>query len=330
VPDRPLPDLDGPGVDGPDAEGPATGPVAVRPDPAAAGERAALIGSIVASSVSGVLAVVWGVLSGARIILFDGAYALIGIGIAALSLRIAHAVAAGPTRRFPFGRDGLTPLMVVGQGVALAATLFYAGTDAVTVISEGGTAVAPGNVAAYGAVTGLISLAAAWWLRRKAPGSDLVDAEAQQWRADAILSVVMVVGALVGLGLVGAGRADLADYVDPVLVLVACAVLVPTPLRLLRSGTVELLEGVPPVEITDAVHAVVEDVRQRFALDEPIVRLHKLGRKLYVEVDFVVEPGEWDVSEEDAVRRAVAEGLVPLGLDVWAYVELTTDRALVE
>jgi predicted Co/Zn/Cd cation transporter (cation efflux family) len=140
----------------------------------------------------------------------------------------------------------------------------------------------------------------------------------------------MVVGALVGLGLVGAGRADLADYLDPVLVLVACAVLVPTPLRLLRSGTVELLEGEPPAEITDGVHAVVEDVRQRFGLDEPIVRLHKLGRKLYVEVDFVVEPGEWDVSEEDAVRRAVAEGLVPLGLDVWAYVELTTDRALVE
>ena len=247
-----------------------------------------------------------------------------------MSLRIARAIEAGPTRGLPFGRDGLAPLIVVGQGVALASTLFYAGADAVAVIREGGTPVAPGNVAAYGAVTGVISLVAASWLRRTAPGSDLVDAEAQQWRADAILSVVMVIGALVGLGLVGAGRADLADYVDPVLVLVACAVLVPTPLRLLRSGTVELLEGVPPVEITDAVHAVVEDVRQRFALDEPIVRLHKLGRKLYVEVDFVVEPGEWDVSEEDAVRRAVAEGLVPLGLDVWAYVELTTDRALVE
>jgi predicted Co/Zn/Cd cation transporter (cation efflux family) len=326
VPDQPLPDLDGGGVDGP-----ATGPVAVRADPAAtSGERAALIGSIVASAVSGVLAVVWGVLSGARIILFDGAYALIGIGIAGLSLRIAHAVAAGPTRRFPFGRDGLTPLMVVGQGVALAATLFYAGTDAVTVISEGGTEVAPGNVAAYGAVTGLISLTSAWWLRRKAPGSDLVDAEAQQWRADAILSAVMVVGALVGFGLLAAGRADLADYVDPVLVLVACAVLVPTPLRLLRSGTIELLEGEPPAEITDAVHATVDEVRHRFGLDEPIVRLHKLGRKLYVEVDFVVEPGEWDVSEEDDVRRAVSAGLEPLGLDVWAYVELTTDRTLVE
>src|SRR5438046_2567711 len=88
------------------------------------------------------------------------------------------------------------------------------------------------RAALTGAITGLISLGAAWWLRRRAPGSDLVDAEVQQWRADAILSAVMVAGALAGFGLVATGRAGLADYVDPVLVLVACAVLVPTPLRL--------------------------------------------------------------------------------------------------
>jgi predicted Co/Zn/Cd cation transporter (cation efflux family) len=140
----------------------------------------------------------------------------------------------------------------------------------------------------------------------------------------------MVSGALVAFGLTRAGRGDLTNYVDPALVLLACAILLPTPLRLLRSGTIELLEGVPPAEITDAVTATVDEVRARFGLDEPIVRLHKLGSKLYVEVDFVVEPGEWDVSEEDAVRRAVADGLAPLGLDVWAYVELTTDRTLVE
>lgn len=49
--------------------------VGARTTPAAtAGERAALTGSIVASAVCGALAVVWGVLGGARIILFDGAY----------------------------------------------------------------------------------------------------------------------------------------------------------------------------------------------------------------------------------------------------------------
>jgi predicted Co/Zn/Cd cation transporter (cation efflux family) len=305
-------------------------PGAARPAAPAAREHTALVGSIAASAASGLLAVLWGLLSGARIILFDGAYALIGIGIAGLSLRVARAVAVGPTRRFPFGREALTPLAVVGQGVALAATLFYAATDAVTVIREGGAPVAADNVAAYGAVTGLLSLAAAWWLRRTAPGSDLVDAEAQQWRADGVLSAVMVAGGAVAFALDRAGRTDLTAYVDPVLVLLACAVLVPTPLRLLRCGTVELLEGEPPAEIRDVVAAAVEDVRTRFGLDAPILRLHKLGGKLYVEVDFVVEPGEWDVSEEDAVRRAVVDELVPIGLDVRAYVELTTDRSLVE
>jgi divalent metal cation (Fe/Co/Zn/Cd) transporter len=187
------------------------------------GERRALLGSIAVSVFCGLLAVVWGLLSGARIILFDGAYALIGIAIAGVSLRVARAVAAGPTRRFPFGREALTPLTVVGQGVALAATLFYAGADAVTVIRDGGSPVTPGPVAVYGAVTGVLSLGTAWWLRRAAPRSDLVDAEREQWRADAVLSAVIVVGSLVALVLVRGGRAAVAAYVDPVLVLVACA-----------------------------------------------------------------------------------------------------------
>jgi predicted Co/Zn/Cd cation transporter (cation efflux family) len=60
------------------------------------------------------------------------------------------------------------------------------------------------------------------------------------------------------------------------------------------------------------------------------VRATKLGRKLYVEVDFVVQPGHWDVSDEDDVRRGVLAALAPLGFDVWANVELTTDPSLVD
>ncbi|VXA99567.1 hypothetical protein ARTHRO9V_10157 [Arthrobacter sp. 9V] len=49
-----------------------------------------------------------------------------------------------------------------------------------------------------------------------------------------------------------------------------------------------------------------------------MIRSGKVGRKLYVEVDFVVPGSEWNVAEEDAVRRAVVAALEPLGLDVWA------------
>ncbi|MCC6495939.1 MAG: cation transporter, partial [Propionibacteriaceae bacterium] len=57
-------------------------------------------------------------------------------------------------------------------------------------------------------------------------------------------------------------------------------------------------------------------------------RATKLGRRLYVEVDFLVAAGEWDVSEEDRVRRSLISALTPLGLEVWASVELTTDPDL--
>jgi hypothetical protein len=146
VPGPPVSDLRAAGSDGPRA-GTASQHKAARTAPAAtAGEGAALTGSTVASAMCGALAGVWGVLSGARIILFDGAYALLGIGMAGLSLRIAHAVAAradvpvtfGPRR--PHSDDGGRP------GRRARGTLFYAGADAVAVIHEGGTPVAPGDV----------------------------------------------------------------------------------------------------------------------------------------------------------------------------------------
>jgi hypothetical protein len=45
-------------------------------------------------------------------------------------------------------------------------------------------------------------------------------------------------------------------------------------------------------------------------------------------VDFLVKAGEWDVAEEDRVRRSLIDGLSPLGLEIWASVELTTDPDL--
>ena len=72
----------------------------------------------------------------------------------------------------------------------------------------------------------------------------------------------------------------------------------------------------------------VTSVRAEFGLDEPFVRSTKLGSRLYVEVDFVVQEGAWDVTGEDRVRRALIGHLEPLGYDLWANVELTSDPEL--
>ncbi|NHW48535.1 cation transporter [Paenarthrobacter sp. MSM-2-10-13] len=292
-------------------------------------ERRALGISLWVSVGSAAGAIMLGVLSGTRIIVFDGAYMGIGLILTAISLKASSASAGGPTRRFPFGRDAFTPLVVLIQGLAVAGTLLVAAGDAVVIIRDGGSPVSAAIIAVYGVITAAIGFALVWWMGRAAPDSDLVVAEIAQWRAGAILSVMMVLGAVVALVLQGLGLDDVALYVDPVLVLVACLILAYIPVGLIRTGLNELLEGAPSKELDAAITDAVQAVRQ-FGLQKPLIRSGKVGRKLYVEVDFVVAGTDWNVGEEDAVRRAVVKALEPLGLDVWAYVALTAAPDLFE
>jgi predicted Co/Zn/Cd cation transporter (cation efflux family) len=293
-------------------------------------EQRSLRLSIVFSIALAVIALLVGVISGTRIVIFDGAYMLIGLVLSWASLRASTAMAAGPTRRFPFGRDALAPFVVAIQGVAIAGTLLFAAGDAVVIIRDGGTEVNPVVIAIYGGLTAVVGSVVAWWLPRVAPGSELVAAESAQWRAGAVLSIVMTAGAIAALLIELTEFRDVIRYIDPALVLIACAILAPIPVRLVRSGLNELLEGAPPQVTTEEIARVVGAVQERFSLSEPTIRSSKVGRKLYVEVDFVVAAAQWDVSEEDAVRHAVIDGLAPLGFEVWAAVALTTDRDLVD
>jgi predicted Co/Zn/Cd cation transporter (cation efflux family) len=289
-------------------------------------ERRAIQESIAGAAVLGALAVVWGIAAQSRVLLFDGAFILLGIVLSALSLMASRAAAESPSARFPFGKAAVTPLAIAIQGVALLGTLLYAAVDAVAIITAGGSDVAAGTVVAYGLITMTCSYALSRWLTHRAPASELVAAEVAQWRAGALLSLVFAAGAGLALALGSVG--DVVRYVDPVLVLVACLVLAPIPLRLLRAAGLELLEAAPPPLVQDTLDAAVASVRSEFGLDEPFVRSTKLGSRLYVEVDFVVPSGEWDVAGEDRVRRALIGHLEPLGYDLWANVELTADPEL--
>ncbi|QIM17697.1 cation transporter [Leucobacter coleopterorum] len=291
-------------------------------------ERRALSYSLVCSIVLAVSALVVGVVTGIRIIVFDGAYMAIGLILSWASLQAARAAAAGPTRRFPFGRDALAPLMVVIQGLALAGTLVLAFGDALVVIRDGGSDMNVVIVSSYGFITGMTGFVIAWWLRKTAQGSDLVAAEIAQWKAGSVLSVIMVAGAVVVAVLALTPLREVARFADPFLVIIACVVLAAVPVRLVRGGVNELLEGAPPPKLAASIATVIESVRSDFDLPDPIVRAGKVGQKIYVEVDFVVPPDAWSVSEEDRVRRAIIDRLLPLEFEVWAYVAVTSDESL--
>lgn len=291
-------------------------------------EQRALVESIVASAAVGVGAVVWGALAASDVLVFDGVYMLAGIVLVGVSLLAARAASSEPDTRYPFGRHAATPLAVAMQGVALLATLVYGSVGAVGTILAGGSAADASALVAYGVSSAVLSLLVAWRLRRVGHGSDLVGAEVVAWRAGALLSAGVAVGGVVAALLVRAGHDAAAAYFDPALVLVATAVIGPLPVRLVRDGVHELLEGAPPPATRERIAAAVTDLRDRFDLPAPVVRATKLGRRLYVDLHFVVPPGRWDVDDEDRVRHAATDRLQALPYEVWATVELTTDPML--
>lgn len=223
-------------------------------------EHRLLLASTATAAGFAAVGIVWGWLAQSQIILLDSMYALIGLGLGLLSLRAARLVEAGPTPKYPFGREALAPLVVGIQGVVLLGTFGFAAIDSVGVILEGGSETAIGAALVYAVLSLIASLVIWWYLRSRGADSELVQAEATQWAAGWVLSAGMMVGFTTGLILAAGSAANLAGYVDPVLVLVATAVILPTPLRMIRSMYTELLEGRPPRDVSDPINAVVDQV----------------------------------------------------------------------
>lgn len=290
-------------------------------------ERTALQVSLVAAAGLAALAVGWGWVAGSQVILLDGVYALIGMLLTWLSLKASAVAASTPTTRFPYGLDALVPLAIALQGFALFGTLAYAAVEAVRVILAGGGEVAAGSLLAYGAVSGVACWALWRFLSRADAHSDLLQAEARQWSAAAVFSLVVVIGALAALLVRWVGLAAVEPYVDSVLVLVGCVLLVPQPVVLVRSALTELLEGAPSATVQRPVREALVEVQRRHGLSEPTIRMTKSGRKLYVDAVFLVEPGRWYVDQQDAVRQEARAALVALPYDVHLALDLTTNPA---
>jgi predicted Co/Zn/Cd cation transporter (cation efflux family) len=288
-------------------------------------ERLALRLSAVASAVIGGVAVAWGLAVQSQALLLDGVYAVIGTALSLLTLHAARLVAAGPTPHYPFGREALAPLMVGVQGLVLLGTLLYASVDALLTIRSGGSQAAVGSALVYAVLSLALAVGLVVLLRRLGTTSELVGAEAAQWRAGAVLSGVLAVGFGMAVVLTRLGVDAVVPYIDPVLVLTATALLISTPLRMVRTSLRELLEAAPDPSVIEPVAQAVDVVRREFGLPEPAMRIGKLGRKLYIELDFVVEQGAWAVGDADVVRRTLVERLAQPGRLLWVNVELHTD-----
>jgi predicted Co/Zn/Cd cation transporter (cation efflux family) len=289
--------------------------------PSAEHVRRTLLVTITVTVVLGTVGVVWGIAVGSQMILLDGVFALIEVALTALLLRASSLAVQGPTRNFPYGRESATPLVIGIYGFVLCGTLVYAAVEALATIRSGGSDFTAGWGIAFGLFTTAGSIATWIWLRSSAGTSDLLATETAAWRVSSARGFGIVAGFTLMALLVRADRDEVARYVDPVMVLITCMVFVPTPLRMIRTTVLELLEGNPADSIRDAVDERVEAVRQEFGLDSLSTRATKVGPKLYIEIEGPID-GRATIADEHRVRQRAFDLLDELPYDIWLNVEL--------
>jgi cation diffusion facilitator family transporter len=285
-----------------------------------------LLLSVWVSAGFAVVSSVWGILSGSSMIVFDGLYSFVSVGLSILAVMALRFARRGADERFPWGREAAEPVVVVFKAGLLGALCAYAAVQGVADIAAGGRDVEVGWAIVYAALATVVGLMVGLVLRRGA-GSDLVKAEAAEWLGDALLSALVLVGFVVALVLVRSGRSDLAAYVDPAMVVLGSLVFLKIPVQLVIGGMRELLAMSPPTPVLDSLQGVVEEVRDRYAFDDAVLRAAKVGGRVDVEVAFVVgEPSPVrTVADCDAVRGDLHDRLAGLGYEQSVTVSFTGD-----
>ena len=84
----------------------------------------------------------------------------------------------------------------------------------------------------------------------------------------------------------------------------------------------------PEPQIQREVEAIVQHVAQSYAFAESFVRVTKVGRSIFMEIDFVVggKTLALTIEDSDAVREEIYRQLQTIPYEKWFTVSFTMDR----
>ncbi len=281
-------------------------------------------------------AIVWGLLAGSRLILFDGLFSLVSVVLSGLSLLAYRAVQRGPDAAYPYGREVLGSLVLVVKGVAIGVLCLAALSSAVLDLRAGGREVEWGAGVAYATVAtlgcGTMVLVLRRGGRRSPERSGLLAAEAAEWSLDTLLSAAVLLGFLGALALDLTGRGDLAAYVDPLMVAILSAAFLLLPARLIRDGFRGTVAVAPDEAVREAVEEAVGAVATEVGASASSVSIATFGERLDLTVTLWFDPDRTPMTlpQLDEVRAELDARLAALPHPLLVTVAFTADPTLAE
>jgi predicted Co/Zn/Cd cation transporter (cation efflux family) len=283
-----------------------------------------------------VLAVVWGLVAGSRMILFDGLFSLVSVVLSGLSLLAYRAVQRGPDPDFPYGREALGSLVLVVKGAAIGVLCVAALGSAALDLLSGGREVELGAGVLYALVATLGCGAMVLVLRRGSARhperSGLLAAESAEWGLDTLLSAAVLAGFLGAVALDRAGRSDLAAYVDPLMVSVLSVAFLVLPVRLIRDGLRGTLAAAPEDAVRIEVERAVREVAAASGASGSAASVATFGHLIDATITLRFDPDTTPMTlpELDRVRAGLDARLAALPYPLLVTVTFTADPELAE
>jgi cation diffusion facilitator family transporter len=292
-------------------------------------EQATLKFSIALTVFLGLVGVGSGLATGSQAIIFDGMYSFVDVVPTIVSLVVVKLIAQGSSHRFQYGYWHLEPLVAVLRDSILVVACIYAAVDAVNNLASGGSDVSYGMAAMWTGALSIIGIAMTVYLGRQAKvlQSPMLRIDSRSWLVSACLSLALVIGFGIALGLHGTRFEGWVPYLDAIALLVIALAMLPVPLIGLWRSLSDVLQ-VAPDELDAQVHTVMKSIVSERAFVDYSSYVAKVGRARFVEIHVLVTADSHiDTAAADSIRRDIAKRLNAVLPNFWLTVDFTADRA---
>lgn len=286
--------------------------------------------SVYGALLFAIFAIVWGVFVHSKIILFDGVYSLISVGLSSISLVTAAYMQKQDFDRFPYGKEMIEPVIILGKFLVITILCLFSMFSGISTLLSGGQEVSAGSGLIYSFLATLGCYLFYFFLKKKKDSieSGLVEAEAQQWLMDTYLSLAVLMGFLLAYGMGFTQYDYLMPYMDPLMVVLVSGYFLKVPITNMGRQIKEVLDMKAEDKYMALCKKIVDGIESKYGFSESFLRVSKSGTKLFIEIDFVVAPGGWQPSleDQDLIRQEIVDQMRPISLKKWLNVAFTMDR----
>ncbi|WP_158736753.1 cation diffusion facilitator family transporter [Alteribacillus sp. YIM 98480] len=275
-----------------------------------------------------IVGITWGIAANSQMIIFDGLYSFISLGLSLMSLFAYSFIQKEDQERFQYGKDVIEPLVIIFKASAIIAMCLFAFSTSMIDFFKGGREVAIGSASLYALIATVLCGVIYSIMKNKQGNSEFVKAEAAQWFMDTILSGAVLTGFVIALLLKETTFAFLTSYIDPVMVLIISLYFLKVPFQMLIKNAKELLWMAPSAHIQLQITQAVQETKEKYHIFEDFTRVTKVGKTIFIEIDFVLDEHTsiQTVDEFDMVREELYQKLQMEGHTNWFTLSFTKDR----